>query len=421
MTSEFPVEKPISGRFRVLDSIRRHGPVSRVEIADACGLSRSAVTGVVQSLQREGWITEQSDTMNEGPNGESGRGRPRVYLDVNPGAAHVLGVKLSLYRMSVAVTDFRGDVLHTTTLPFNGSQPPDIAADMIEMGVRRCLLEAAIDKSRVLGLCVAIPGYINNLQGKCYWSPVFDRDDVAFGALLNERFPFPAFVENDANMITLAEHWFGEGRNLSNFAVVTVEHGIGMGLVTHDRLYRGHNGIGPEFGHSKIEFAGRACRCGQLGCVEAYASDYAILRQVLPHFSLDSYRQDPKAYHVEIERIAAEAKAGNQALAAEFAKAGAILGRAIGNLIAMLNPPKVIITGEGLRAGDMLFKPLVTEARKLQLAGNRFVTDIVAHLWGDDVWARGAAALVLQQAYMDPVAPFADVSSVPAAERSVAT
>ena len=408
------MEKPLSGRFRVLDSIRRGGPISRVEIADACGLSRSAVTGVVQSLQHEGWITEVQELAHGNGNGEDparhdpGRGRPRVNLDMNPNAAHVLGVKLSLHRMSVAVTDFRGDVLHTTTLPFNGSQHPDIAADMIEVGVRRCLIEAKIDKNRVLGLCVAIPGYINNLEGLCYWSPIFDRDDVAFGPLLSERFPFPASIENDANVVTLAEHWFGEGRNLSSFAVVTVEHGIGMGLVTHDRLYRGHNGIGPEFGHAKIEFSGRPCRCGQLGCVEAYAADYAILRQVLPHFSLDSYSQDPKAYHVEIERITAEAKAGDQALTAEVAKAGRILGRAIGNLIATLNPPKVIVTGEGLRAGEMLFAPLVKEARKLQLAGNRFETEIVAHLWGDDVWARGAAALVLQQAYMDPPALIRD-------------
>jgi len=410
------VEKPLSGRFRVLDSIRRNGPISRVEIADACGLSRSAVTGVVQSLQHEGWITELPEGSVGGGEGgrEGGRGRPRINLDMNPNAAHVLGVKLSLHRMSVAVTDFRGDVLHTTTLPFNGSQHPDIAADMIEVGVRRCLIEAKIDKSRVLGLCVAIPGYINNQIGMCYWSPIFDRDDVAFGPLLAERFAFPTSIENDANMVTLAEHWFGEGKNLSNFAVVTVEHGIGMGLVTHDRLYRGNHGIGPEFGHAKIEFSDnvhRACRCGQLGCVEAYAADYAILRQVLPHFSLDSYSQDPKAYHVEIERITAEAKAGDPALRAEFAKAGRILGRAIGNLIATLNPPKVIVTGEGLRAGEMLFGPLVEEAKKLQLAGNRFETEIVAHTWGDDVWARGAAALVLQQVYMDPELQFRNIAT----------
>ncbi|MDP6874153.1 MAG: MarR family transcriptional regulator, partial [Alphaproteobacteria bacterium] len=106
-----------------MDSIRRRGPISRVEIADVCGLSRSAVTGVVQSLQQEGWITELHAPGNgEAGHHETNRGRPRVNLDMNPNAAHVLGVKLSLHLMSVAVTDFRGDVLHTTTLPFNGSQ-----------------------------------------------------------------------------------------------------------------------------------------------------------------------------------------------------------------------------------------------------------------------------------------------------------
>jgi len=390
------VERPLPGRYRVLDSIRRHGPISRVEIADVSGLSPSAVTAVTRALLAEGWIRELSEGDADG--GYT-RGRPRVMLAIEPGAANVIGVKLSLHQMSVAVTDFSGDVLHTVSLPFNGSQPPDIVTDLIELGVRRCLKEADIAAGRVLGLCVAIPGYINHDEGLCYWSPVFDRNDVALGALLGERLPFETAIENDANMVTLAEHWFGKGRNLSNFAVVTVEHGVGMGLVTHDRLYRGAAGIGPEFGHAKVSFDGRPCRCGQLGCVEAYASDYAILREVLPHFRLDAYVADPRAYYPELARITAEAEAGNNAIRDVFAEAGRVLGRAIGNLVATLNPPAIIVTGDGLRAGEMMFGPMQEEVRRLQLPGNQVETEIILHGWGDDVWARGAAALVLQEVY----------------------
>ncbi len=403
------VQPALSSRYRVLDVIRRRGAISRVQIARETGLSRSAVTGVTQALLEEGWIHEQA----EPEPGAQSRGRPRINLELNPRTGVVLGVKLSLHRMSCAITDFRGEPLHEMAFPFSAAQRPDVAADLVEMGVRRCLADARIETDKVIGLGVGIPGYISHETGVSHWSPIFDRNDVAFGGLLAERFDFPCVIENDANMVTLAEHWFGMGRELNSFAVVTIEHGIGMGLIAHDRLYRGSHGIGPEFGHSKVEHGGRLCRCGQRGCVEAYASDYAILREVMANFSLEAYNRSPQVYHDEIERITRQAQAGDDALAAVFAAAGRQLGRAIGNLIATLNPPSIIVTGEGVRAGELLLGPMQDEARALQLSGNRFDTEFLVHHWGDDVWARGAAALVLQRRYSDESFP----EPLPAATR----
>ncbi len=391
------VQPALSSRYRVLDSIRRRGAISRVEIAKATGLSRSAVTGLTQNLIDIGWIHEQPAIEANGAT----RGRPRVMLEINPKTACVLGVKLSLHLMSCAITDFRGDTLHSMSIPFGAEQRPDVAADLIEMGVRRCLADAGLEDDQVVGLGVGIPGYVSHDTGMCHWSPIFDRNNVPFGQLLSERFSFPSLIENDANLITLAEHWFGKGREMTSFAVVTIEHGIGMGLITHDRLYRGSNGIGPEFGHSKIEYNGRLCRCGQKGCIEAYASDYAILREVMPNFSLDSYNQSPQLFHDEIERVTQAAHAGDEALVSVFESAGRRLGRALGNIIATLNPPAIIVTGEGVRAGEIMFGPMKEEARALQLSDNQFDTEIIVHRWGDDVWARGAAAMVLHRQYSD--------------------
>lgn len=406
------VQPALSSRYRVLDVIRRRGAISRVQIARETGLSRSAVTGLTQALLDEGWIHEQA----AGDAASPSRGRPRINLQLNPRTGVVLGVKLALHRMSCAITDFRGEPLHAMSFPFSAEQRPDVAADLIEMGVKRCLADARLKPEQVIGLGVGIPGYIGHDTGVCHWSPIFDRNDVAFGSLLAERFPFPCLIENDANMVTLAEHWFGKGRELNAFAVVTIEHGIGMGLITHDRLYRGSHGIGPEFGHAKIVHGGRLCRCGQRGCIEAYASDYAILREVMPGFSLEAYNRSPQAYHDEIERVTRAAQAGDPALAEVFEAAGRQLGRAIGNLIATLNPPTIIVTGAGIRAGEMMLAPMREEARALQLSGNRFDTEIIVHHWGDDVWARGAAALVLHRRYSDEEFP----EPVPAAQPTAA-
>jgi predicted NBD/HSP70 family sugar kinase len=381
----------------VLDTIRRHPNVSRVELAALTDLSRAAVTGITQALLDGGLIVEQpTDESKDG-----GRGRPRIMLTISPNAGYVLGIKMSLHQMSFSITDFKGDVVHTMRLPFRGYQNFEVALDLIDMGVRRCLETAGIARAHLSGACIGIPGYISHETGMCHWSPMFLERDIPFADLLQRRLQIDTYIENDANLVTLAEHWFGKGKNLDCFAVVTIEHGIGMGLVVNDQLYRGANGVGPELGHSKVETGGNPCRCGQLGCVEAYASDYAILREAEENFSLDAYNDNPKVYHDTISRIAGQAQRGDSRLVQIFAEAGKRLGQAVGNMIATLNPPTVIFTGDGLRAGDVLIGPTIDEAKRLKLAGNRFDTEFVTHVWGDEVWARGAAALVLQHIYAD--------------------
>ncbi len=391
------MDKSLSSRYRILDTIRRHGEISRVELAARTELSRAAVTGITQTLLEYGLILEKPALETNG----GARGRPRVMLSINPEGGHVLGIKLSLHQMSIAITDFKGGVVHSLALPFRGNQPAEIALNLIDMGVRHCLEEATVARADISGVCVGVPGYVSHAAGICHWSPMFVERDIALAEILQRRLGMVSFIENDANLVTLAEHWFGKGRDLTSFAVVTVEHGIGMGLVIDGNLYRGANGIGPELGHSKVALDGRPCRCGQLGCVEAYASDYAILRQALADFSLATYTENPSAYRDTLSRIAEQAKNGDETLGDILHQAGIRLGQAVANMIATLNPPTVIFTGEGLRAGDVLLGPAIQEAKRLKLSGDHFDTDFISHVWGDEVWAQGAAALMLQHIYAD--------------------
>ncbi|MEH6403894.1 MAG: ROK family transcriptional regulator [Sneathiella sp.] len=392
------MKKPTSNRYRILNTIRKSTAISRIELASMTGLSRAALTGITQALLDSGLIVEKPAV--EGTEGS--RGRPRIMLSINAAAGYVMGIKLSLHQMSFSITDFCGTVIHSMHLPFRGAQATDTALDVIQMGVQMCLEKAKINRAHISGICVGIPGYVSCETGMCHWSPIFTDRNIPFAALLKERLNSTVFIENDANLVALAEHWFGRGKNLPCFAVVTIEHGIGMGFIVHDRLYRGANGIGPEFGHSKVEIDGRECRCGQQGCVEAYASDYAILREAEPNFSLDAYNENPKAYHDAITHISEQAREGDPKCVALLAEAGKRLGQAVANMIATLNPPTVIFTGDGMRAGDALMAPALAEAKRLKLSGDHFETEFIAHIWGDEVWARGAAALTLEHIYANP-------------------
>lgn len=384
-----------TNRYRILSTVRERGGISRVEIAEATDLSRAAVTNLTQVLIDQGLLVERATDA-----GSAGRGRPRIMLELNPAAKHVIGVKISMHQISVTLTDFAGEVLDTLIMPYRaGRQATSVTADVVEDAIQRCLLDSNLPTASVGGICIGLPGYIDQDAGICHWSPIFKAADVRFGDEIARRTGIDVVIENDANLVTLAEQWFGRGRGRDSFAVVTVEHGVGMGLVVNNTLYRGAHGVGPEFGHLQLDVDGPPCRCGRHGCVEAYVSDYAILRSVDPDISIDEFARNPTLYYGRIKDITRQARAGDADLIAVFAAAGRKLGMALSNLVATLNPPTIIVTGDGLRAGEMLIEPMRAALAEYRPAAAQFDVDLVVHRWGDDVWARGAAALVLQRLY----------------------
>ncbi len=265
-------------RFHVIDLIRRDGPIARVEIAERTELSRATVSAITGDLLESGLIGIVTVAASEG----GARGRPRVLLEMRGGACHVVGVKLATHRIGVTVTDARGEPLGAAAMPVRlARQPPGVIADLVEDGVRQCVADAGLRLSDIGGVGIGLPGVIDAAAGVSHWSPVLGARPVPFAAEIAARLGVPVLIESDADMVALAEHWFGPGRGPSTLMVVTIEDGIGMGLVLDGRIHRGARGIGPEFGHVKVEPLGLPCRCGGRGCLDAHASGWGILRQAL--------------------------------------------------------------------------------------------------------------------------------------------
>lgn len=396
-----------TNRYAVIDVIRRDGPIARVEIAERTQLSPATVSAITGGLIDEGMI-EAVRVSAEAQNG-LGRGRPRVMLKIRGDAHHVAGVKLSAHRISIAVTDAKGALLKSLILPVRISrQAPPVIADLVEDGVRQCVADAGLAMADIDGVGVGLPGVIDGVAGVSLWSPILGSAPVPFAEEVARRLGTEACIENDASLVTLAEHWFGEGRGLSSFAVITIENTIGMGVLIDGRLYRGAHGTGPELGHVKLaplhpDAAGPLCRCGQRGCLDAYASDAGILDAARAAGLIDGAGVDRASDHALILGVTERALAGDDALAALFHRAGAVLGIGIANLISMLNPPRIIVAGEGLRAGRMIRDPLLAALDAHVLPKLRAATEIVFHEWGDEMWARGAASIVLRRLYEAPL------------------
>src|SRR5271168_5334777 len=100
----------------------------------------------------------------------------------------------------------------------------------------------------ISGVCVGLPGIVERAAGICRQSPIFGERDVPFGADLTQRLGVPASIDSDVNLVALAEHWFGQARDLNDFLVVSVERSIGLGILHNGELFRGANGLSPDLG-----------------------------------------------------------------------------------------------------------------------------------------------------------------------------
>jgi predicted NBD/HSP70 family sugar kinase len=383
-------------RFNILNAIRVAGSISRIEIANETGQSRASVTNITARMIEENLIYEKMTEES------SVRGRKRVLLALNPDAAFVVGVKLASSRVSCAVADMQASIKSSIIMPVRTSERPvEFVADLIEEGIRHCVAEAHLELGKISGIGIGIPGFVDGVSGICYWTPLYQRGAIPLNHLIRDRLKIETYIENDTNTVTVAHQWFGKGRGIDNFIVVTIEDGVGMGIVVNGQLYRGARGIAAEFGHIVVDPGGMACRCGKKGCLEAYLSNFCIIdsaRQALRdgHWSYESEAE------LSFDSVVTHAESGEEVLRSIFERAGRFLGIGLAGIIQVFNPAKIILSGEGVKAGELLFNPMRTTITGYTNPDLMEGTEIVIQKWRDTDWARGAASLVLQELYKSP-------------------
>lgn len=367
-------------RFHVVDTIRRYGPIARVEICGHTELSPTTVSAITATLIDDGLIVPSDIAgVREMGRDETVRGRPRVKLALNPDAAYVVGVKLSADQITVATTNFRADVLESLSLPVRvDRQPAAVIADLVEDGVRRAVADAKLAMQQVAGICVGLPGIVARDTGLCRASPLFGERDIPFAAALEGRLKTPVSLDTDANLVALAEHWFGRGRDLDDFLVVSAEHTLGLGIIHRGEVLRAPRGLSASL--SDVRAGDR-----RLGDIASGAAVAAALGDA-----------------GGVAAAARRAAAGDRAATAVLAGAGQALGAALANLVALFAPPRIILVGALVEAGPAFLAPLMQAVADGLPDGLAGVTEIVHEHWGEDNWARGAAAMTLRDLYGAP-------------------
>ena len=381
--------------------------ISRAEIARQASLSRSTVSEIVNEILPTGLVTE----VGEGP---SRGGRRPIVLEFRDDACVILGVEMSATHVVVVLTDLRGNVLTWESRAHAVRDDPAGARALIAELCRTCLGTPAGHNHPLVGIGVAVPSPIDPSEPDRLSTVVLPAWEGRLGLDdLSRQYGVPLRVDNDANLGALAEQWWGEGRDVDDFAYIKVATGIGSGHVIGGEVYRGATGVAGEIGHIAIDPQGEPCICGLRGCLVTLIGGKALLARaaVLAPEYPESVLADGVA---DMGALESAALAGD-ALALRVAEEAAEhLGIAVAGLMNLLNPSLVIVGGDLARLGDALLEPLRESVRQRTLVSSVKAAEIRTSELGPRSVAVGAATLVLKAA-LDDSRLFPHVDAAPRA------
>lgn len=380
----------------LLNLIKTEGPVARTRLAELSGLSLATISYITGDLLERKLLLESGAA-------ESTGGRKPVLLEIRPEGGFAIGLKLTEYEIIAVILNLSGEIVYSERYPFelrdHGKQAISLLAEQVQVLIGR----SGLDRFKMIGLGLGMPGLINSEQGICLDSPILGWYDVAISEPLGVLLGMPVYIDNDVNSLAIYEKLFGQGQPCDHFVTITIGRGVGLGLVINGDVYRGGLGGAGEFGHTTVVIEGRQCECGNLGCLEAYASDWGIVQTAYELNGLEVPANILQAPETEVAHLLEQARDGDPVALEAFRLAGKLLGVSLANLVNLLNPQLVLLSGMGAGAGATLFDPMYQSLEAHTFARLGQEMRIAIEPAGDESWARGAASLVLRQFFLSPV------------------
>jgi predicted NBD/HSP70 family sugar kinase len=344
------------------------------------GLARSTVAQRVDALLARGLLVSRGDSPSTG-------GRPATLLAFNDGAGVVLSGDLGATHSRVAVTDLGGTVLAQTRHEIAIAEGPEVVLGWLEATFDGLLDEVGRGHDAVRGVGVGLPGPVEFATGRPVSPPIMPGwDRYPVGDRLATRYGVPALVDNDVNIMALGEHW-STWRHEAFLLFVKMGTGIGSGIVAGGHVHRGADGAAGDIGHIHVpDHDDIVCRCGNRGCLEAFAGGGAMAAR-LREAGLDT--------HTSLD-VVDRVRAGHPVATQLIREAGRAVGGVLATCVNMLNPAVIVIGGDLARTDEPLLAGVreVVYRRSLPLATGRL--RIVPSRLDDEAGVVGAAVMVIE-------------------------
>jgi predicted NBD/HSP70 family sugar kinase len=383
-----PAAAASSSYVRIIEALLENGSMSRSELADSVGLSRSALTEISRGLIQDRFLLE-SPSVSE----KLRKGRPSIMLSLNAKYGYFVGVGLTEDPPLMALTDCHGNVLAEHQISM--VMAPEEVAAAISRGILHLTRASNISRNQVLGIGIALSGLVNHAQGICVHSNLLGWHDVPVARIVERATEIPSYIDNDAHAVTLGEKLFGIARELKSFTVIMLGKSIGGGSHMQGSLYRGHTGAAGEIGHCTMGPGGPRCECGKEGCLDAFASSLALLRRAA-ELGLQVGEIG------ELEALAAEGEVKAREL---LYHAGFAVGIAVANAI-QLNNPELVLFADLAGFGNGVFVNSARQAIEHNIMPHLLATTRLEFRSVEkDFMVRGAASIAAHQFLIERAGP----------------
>lgn len=371
----------------ILTVLYRTRPATRADVVAHARLNNASVSRGLQQLIEAGVIRKLGEL-------ESGGGRPRELLAINPDAAEFVAVDLEGVAVRFARTDLLGSIRRRWEQVV--SLKHQFPVEKVFEGIDIVLRDAA-PAQRVLALGVSFPGLMT--QEGLLTAVNLGWRDVPLAKLLCERFHLPVFLERDEATCIRAERSHGRAKEARNWIYLLVGNGVGVGLVVDGRHVSGHNHMSGELGHITVDMQSNIqCQCGKYGCLETIASTPAIIQ----HYGQLTGHPPASLADISLAQIFERARRGDSAAMRCVERAGLALGLALSYAINLLNPELILLGGDIIPGEDLIAPLLRRQLERYALPQLARQVEIAASDLGPDIRLRGAASLAFHRCLADP-------------------
>jgi len=353
--------------------------ISRADLAEKMGLTRAAVTVIINDLISSGIILENTESRS------TASGRPPVALEINPDRGLVAAVDMGAMHLSVALGDFSARILEEIEVPFRVDQGPKESLQQADATLRELLKNRGLSTSDLAAIGVGVPGPVIAEKGMVMAPPIMPGwDRFPIRLTLESQWGTAVTLNNDAELGALGEWAYGAGRGEKNLAFIKVGSGIGAGLIINQQIYGGTTGSAGEIGHLTVDENGPLCTCGNRGCLEAFAGGHAIASQArkLVASGKRTLLSELNPDSISARDVAEAARRGDLTAQEIIQRSGTFIGIAIAGLINLINPSTVIIGGGVAQVGDLLTGPIRQAVRERSLRASEHGVRITTAMLG---------------------------------------
>ena len=386
----------------ILDIIRRHGPISRIEIAEITGLTPATVTNITSELI-------DSNLVIEGEAGDSSGGRRPIMLRIRSDYYRVIGVYIGSRKINIITSDLLANIKHKKEIKYTKEEISiEYIKEILDRELIPIIKKYESKNKKIVGIGVGINGIVDSKRGVSVVAPNLGWKNVNIAKLLCDSYGIPVFIDNNTRTMALGENWFGSGKNASSFFCLNIDYGVGGSFFINDRPVNGNSFGAGEIGHTTVNINGAMCSCGNRGCLETVASVKALLKRAYEEFPDN---RNSKIYNgseiktindINPENLYEAARQGDELAISLIKDMGEKIGIGIANVINILNPELIIINGEIISTGEILLTPIIETVRKRGFSNSVNSTGIVLSKLGSVAYLKGAVVLATQHIFDNP-------------------